>query len=243
MKKYDFHDNLLSPLLVVDAFVEASTCSVSPTIWLRLSEEAWFFKTSKGKGVEPVQGAGECREQQGANSGAAEKWSPWCKPWLVFLFWFDNQSNRNHPAHFAADKLQLLLIFSFTANVSSVIAGCLCFNSFTFEDDLIWKKYICGTGVHLINSDNHPQHNREVTPRPKHLLQVLIWDCTNVHPVCTLRINWLECTLALFSLLSWAPSICTQVKLTTIHPFTVDTGLAKKPRSRLLIKLEQELKF
>ena len=27
----------------------------------------------------------------------------------------------------------------------------------------------------------------------------------------------------------------TQVKLTTIHPFTVDTGLAKKPRSRLQI--------
>ena len=28
-----------------------------------------------------------------------------------------------------------------------------------------------------------------------------------------------------------------QVKLTTIHPFTVDTGLAKKPRSRLKLIL------
>ena len=30
-----------------------------------------------------------------------------------------------------------------------------------------------------------------------------------------------------------------QVKLTTIHPFTVDTGLAKKPRSRLKLILKK----
>ena len=32
-------------------------------------------------------------------------------------------------------------------------------------------------------------------------------------------------------------NVTFQVKLTTIHPFTVDTGLAKKPRSRLKLIL------
>ena len=42
-----------------------------------------------------------------------------------------------------------------------------------------------------------------------------------------------------WSLVNQFSTVCAifQVKLTTIHPFTVDTGLAKKPRSRLKIVL------
>ena len=55
-------------------------------------------------------------------------------------------------------------------------AGCLCFKSFTLEDDFIWKK-VCGIDVHLINSGDHPQHC-EVNPWRSHLLRLVIWDCT-----------------------------------------------------------------
>ena len=52
--------------------------------------------------------------------------------------------------------------------------------------------------------------------------------------------TWLYSFQYLFSVMvNQFSSLCAtfQVKLTTIHPFTVDTGLAKKPRSRLKIVL------
>ena len=48
-----------------------------------------------------------------------------------------------------------------------------------------------------------------------------------------------------WSLVNQFSTVCAtfQVKLTTIHPFTVDTGLAKKPRSRLKLILIKDIRI
>ena len=143
MKKYDFYDKLLPPLLVVASFVEDSMCSVLPTIWLRLSEEALFSKTTTyQKGNHEIGRRRTCaRSRRVSRATRSQLWTCWeMVAMLQTSLWLDNQSNRNHPA----DQLQLILIFSFAANQKLMFqtgdAGCLCFKSFTLEDDFIWKK-------------------------------------------------------------------------------------------------------
>ena len=65
MNKYDFYDKLLPPLLVVASFVEDSMCSVLPTRWLRLSEEALFITTWKSWDWEEEN---LCKEQESVES-------------------------------------------------------------------------------------------------------------------------------------------------------------------------------
>ena len=154
-------------------------CSVLPTIWLRLSEEALFSKTTTyQKGNHEIGRRRTCaRSRRVSRATRSQLWTCWeMVAMMQTSVWLDNQSNRNHPA----DQLQLILIFSFAANQKLMFqtgdAGCLCFKSFTLEDAFIWKK-VCGIDVHLINSGDHPQHC-EVNPWRSHLLRLVIWDCT-----------------------------------------------------------------
>ena len=145
---------------------------------------------------------------------------------LQTSLWLDNQSNRNHPA----DQLQLILIFSFAANQKLMFqtgdAGCLCFKSFTLEDAFIWKK---GMWFRYPSDKQWRPSTAQRSEPNKDAITCREWWSVIVHPVCTLRLNSLECTLGPCQLSSmhlyrWAKVVCYS-QFTTAQMFTKNKNI------------------